>query len=328
MNLFITLFIPFVFALMSWPAVKAIGERFVLIDYPDRRKIHSIPTLKIGGFIILTGYIAGVLILKAFWFPISLSLLLVFVTGLLGDKDILGARHRLILQSAIALMFILSSGAVVKDLRLFELPVYLGIPFTIFGIAGLTNAYNIIDGMNGLCSLLGIIALLTLSILGNIYAESPVFIQSLIFIGGLTCFLLFNLRGKVFMGDAGSYMIGFMVASLSVFLAAGVKEISPFAFLLNAFIPVFDTIFSIWRRKRLGIDPFKADRRHLHHMLSRRYKSRTRALIVLVVIQAVLSTFAIVYHRETLILIILILFAALFLRRLWFKRIAIMGVRL
>lgn len=323
MHFFLIFLISFIFSMVSWPAVRAAGLRFDLIDRPDSRKIHSIPTLKIGGFLILAGYIAGTLIFRKFWFPLELAILLIFITGILGDKDILPARQRLLVQLLIVFIFILLSNSVVKDLGIFKLPAFLQIPFTLLGIVGLINAYNIVDGMNGLCSGLGIVSLLTITFLSYLYGYNDIAFQALLFSGGISGFLIFNLAGRCFMGDAGSYMIGFMVSSLSVYLAGNIKEISPFAFLLNAFIPVFDTLFAIWRRRRLHKDPFKADRRHLHHILSRRYRSRTRSVAVILTIQLFLSCLAILFHRNTYILIFLIILSIIFLRRLWFKRIKV-----
>lgn len=326
MNAIIILLMPFIFSFLSSPIAKWVGYRFELIDYPSSRKIHSSPTLKSGGIMVLTGYIAGAFILGAFWWQITIPIILIFITGILGDKDILGPKRRLLLQLIIALLFIILADAIVKDLKLFQLPLYLSVPFTILGIAGLTNAYNIIDGMNGLVSFTGIIALITIGIIGNLYGNDYILIHALIFSSSIGAFLFFNLRGKLFLGDAGSYMIGFMVGSLSVVVASKVPHLSPYAFFLNSMIPIFDTLFSIWRRKRLRRDPFQADRRHFHHMLSRRYKSRTRSLIVLILIQIVLSSLAIIFHNNTILLIAFIFIAMAFLRRLWFKRIKVGGL--
>lgn len=326
MNSFILFLIPFIFSLMFWPAAKIAGTRFGLIDYPDHRKIHSVPILKIGGFLILIGYMTGILIYQKFWLPLHLSIFLIFLTGVLGDKDLIPARQRLLVQALIALTFILMSGSVVTDLGIIELPYFLQIPFTLIGIIGLVNAYNIVDGMNGLCSGSGIISLFTIVILGYLYGNTEIATQALLFSGGIFGFLIFNLLGKCFMGDAGSYMIGFMVSTLSISLASNVKEISPFAFLLNVYIPFFDTLFTIWRRKRLHKDPLKPDRRHLHHILSRRYHSKSRSLIELLIIQLLFSVLALIFHRKTPILILILITTTLFLRRLWFRKIKIGGL--
>jgi UDP-GlcNAc:undecaprenyl-phosphate GlcNAc-1-phosphate transferase len=326
MDTILAIFIPFVFSFFSFPLAQWAGYRYELIDYPSVRKIHTSPTLKVGGMIILSGYILGVVILKTLWWQIGLCLILIFITGILGDKDILGPKKRLVLQSVFALLFIIFTGASVRDLKLFQLPSYLQIPFTVLGIVGITNAYNIIDGMNGLCSSLGIIALMTIGILGGLYDSNYILMHTLIFSSSVGAFLIFNLKGKTFMGDAGSYMIGFMVGSLSVVVASKVPYVSPYAFFLNSLIPIFDTVFAIYRRKRLSRDPFKADKRHLHHMLSRRYKSNKRSLIVLTLTQIILSSLAVLFHKSTPLLIIFILIATLFLRRLWFKRIKILGI--
>ncbi len=325
---FLIFLVPFIFSFISWPVAKAAGMRWGLIDYPNHRKIHSIPTLKTGGFLIFAGYMTGVLLCQKFWFSLNLGILLIFLIGLLGDKDLVPPKPRLLMQALIALTFILISNSVVTDIGIIELPYFLGIPFTLIGIVGLVNAYNIVDGMNGLSSGLGVISLFTIAVMSHFYGNTEIAVQALLFSGGISGFLIFNLIGKCFMGDAGSYMIGFMVSSLSISLASNVKDISAFAFLLNVYIPIFDTIFSIWRRRRLHKDPLKADKRHLHHMLSRRYGSTTKALAVLLLIQILLSGLALLFHKETLILVMLVIFSTLLLRRLWFRAIKLGSLKI
>jgi UDP-GlcNAc:undecaprenyl-phosphate GlcNAc-1-phosphate transferase len=329
-SLLLLLLLPFGVAVASWPLARSMGQKFSIIDYPNYRKVHSTPTLKTGGLLILIGYVSGLFLCKAYSHPNSQPLVLsavsIFVIGILGDKDWLNAKLRLLLQAGICLGFVMATGAVLKDLGIFTLPDFLQILFTVFAIIGVTNAFNIIDGMNGLSSGIGIIAATSLGMFAFLQGDQEIFTYAFLLCGALIGLMVFNLRGKIFMGDSGSYLTGFIVSALSVMLVVKNPEVSPFAPFLIVLIPVFDTLFAIYRRRRLNRDPFKADRRHLHHILRRRYKSNMRAVVVILLIQVVISLMAVIFYRQTAILISLAVLTALFLRRLWFKRIKLGAV--
>jgi UDP-GlcNAc:undecaprenyl-phosphate GlcNAc-1-phosphate transferase len=325
------LLLPFGVAVISWPLAKSIGLKFDIMDHPNHRKIHAVPTLRTGGLIILFAYIAGLFVSKSYSYPefqpLILSVVSIFILGIIEDKHILGAKLRLVVQAGIACFFVLSTGAVLKDLVLFPIPWFLQVPFMVFAIVGVINAFNIIDGMNGLSSGLGIIASSSLGILAFLHGDNEVFTCAVLFVSALSGFMVFNIRGKIFMGDSGSYLTGLVVSALSVMLAVRNPDVSPFAPFLVVLIPVFDTLFSIYRRQSLRRDPFKADRRHLHHILARRYKSTARAVTVILLLQAGIALLAIFFHGQTYVLVGSAILFLLFLRRLWFRRISLAKVR-
>jgi UDP-N-acetylmuramyl pentapeptide phosphotransferase/UDP-N-acetylglucosamine-1-phosphate transferase len=154
----------------------------------------------------------------------------------------------------------------------------ISIFFTIIAITGLSNAYNIIDGFNGLSSMTGII---TLSAIGYLCfrVEDLILLElALVMIGSVMGFLLLNYpRGLIFLGDGGAYLIGFWIAILSILLIDRHQEISPwFALLVNAY-PVVETTFTIYRRKIIkGKNPGQPDAMHLHSLIYRRIISRQR----------------------------------------------------
>lgn len=319
------LLLPFGVTVISWPLAKFIGIKFDIIDHPNYRKIHATPTFKTGGVIILIGYIFGLFLCKAYSYPNSQSLVLsavsIFLIGILGDKDWLNAKPRLLLQAGVCLGFIAATDAVLKDLGIFALPGFLQIPFTIFAIVGVTNAFNIIDGMNGLSSGIGFIAASTLGLLAFFQGDQEIFTYAFLLCGALAGFIVFNIKGKVFMGDSGSYLTGFVVSVLSVMLAVRNPDVSPLAPFLIVLIPVFDTLFAIWRRRRFKRDPFNADRRHIHHILRRRYRSNARAVAVILLLQTAIALMAILLYKYTIFLVGLSVFIAMFLRRLWLRKI-------
>jgi UDP-N-acetylmuramyl pentapeptide phosphotransferase/UDP-N-acetylglucosamine-1-phosphate transferase len=148
----------------------------------------------------------------------------------------------------------------------------ISILFTCIAISGLANAYNIIDGFNGLASMVAVIALIAVTYVAFRIGDTAVAIASLTMAGALVGFFLWNYpRGLIFLGDGGAYLIGFWIATVSILLISRNPQVSPwFAVLVNCY-PIFETLFSIWRRKiRQGKSPGQADAAHFHSLIYRR----------------------------------------------------------
>jgi UDP-N-acetylmuramyl pentapeptide phosphotransferase/UDP-N-acetylglucosamine-1-phosphate transferase len=148
----------------------------------------------------------------------------------------------------------------------------VAIVFTVVAVSGLANAYNIIDGFNGLASMVGIISLLAIGYVA-FKANDPVLASiCLIVIGAIGGFFIWNYpRGLIFLGDGGAYLIGYLIATLSILLIVRNPSVSPwFALLVNAY-PIFETLFTIWRRKvHQGKNPGLPDGAHFHSLIYRR----------------------------------------------------------
>ncbi len=144
--------------------------------------------------------------------------------------------------------------------------------FTCFAVAGLANAYNIIDGFNGLASMIAIIALLAISYVAFQVGDAMVIKLAFIMVGAIAGFFIWNYpRGLIFLGDGGAYLIGFWVAVLSVLIVVRNPIVSAwFALLVNAY-PIFETLFTIWRRMiHQGKNPSLPDGAHFHSLIYRR----------------------------------------------------------
>ncbi len=300
------------------------------MDIPKVRSIHVTPIPRTGGLILFSSLLLVSLLLLIFVPRIHLALwhvfpiASIFIIGFLDDILSLKFYVRLPLQLIFAACFVFLSGMYIANSGMFTLPVFIAIPFTIMCIAGVTNAYNIIDGLDGLCAGLGWIFLVLLACLSYIYDYYALVIYALLLVGSIFGFLIFNFpSAKIFLGDGGSYLVGFSVGMTAVVLLSKHPEISPWALLLMAFVPIHDTLFAISRRRRKKRSPFKADKRHLHHILRRRYRSATKAVVLILAIQLLIGVVALFFHKNTLILIVVTILSTLFLRRLWFKRITI-----
>jgi UDP-N-acetylmuramyl pentapeptide phosphotransferase/UDP-N-acetylglucosamine-1-phosphate transferase len=149
--------------------------------------------------------------------------------------------------------------------------------FTIFAITGVANAYNIIDGFNGLASMVGIITLLALAYMGYVFTDYAVIYLALVMAIAILGFFIWNYpRGLIFLGDGGAYLIGFWIAALSIMLTYRHEEVSPwFALLINGY-PILETLFTIYRRKmHQGKSPGQPDGIHFHTLIYRRVLSST-----------------------------------------------------
>ncbi len=148
----------------------------------------------------------------------------------------------------------------------------ISVIFTIIGITGLANAYNIIDGFNGLASMVAMISLLAIGYVA-FKANDPILASAcLIVIGAIGGFFVWNYpKGLIFLGDGGAYLIGFLIAGFSILLVLRNSSVSPwFALLVNAY-PIFETLFTIWRRKvHQGKNPGLPDGAHFHSLIYRR----------------------------------------------------------
>ncbi|WP_296699419.1 undecaprenyl-phosphate alpha-N-acetylglucosaminyl 1-phosphate transferase [Thiocapsa sp. UBA6158] len=284
--------------LMVWILLRvlhSLADRIGLVDRPDqRRKRHAVPVPVVGGIAIYGGILAGAL----WWFPLSshaLSLLLgagvLVAVGVMDDRFHLGVGIRFAGQSTSALLLIFGA-----DVRLDSLgdifgtgPVELGImavPVTMIAIVGMINAFNMIDGMDGLAGGLALIALGGVLAMPGV-AETSRLSIALICIA-LLPFLVHNLRllgvtrHRVFLGDAGSMLMGYLVVWTMIEVTQGPgSAIAPVAALWLTAIPLLDTFGVMARRMRRGRSPFAADRRHLHHDLLRAFGCSKKTLRVI-----------------------------------------------
>ena len=267
-------------------------------DLEGIQKFHVRAVPRIGGVAIMVGVVAGLI---AKWFsgdPVADFTLLVpaaalpaFLAGLLEDvTKRVGVRERLLataLSAAVGghllgawlqrldIPFIdqyLQAPSIAIGFDYIKLTGMLAIGLTCFAVAGVANAFNIIDGYNGLASMVAVIILLGLGYVANIVDDRLVMVTSFTMIGAICGFLLWNYpRGLVFLGDGGAYLIGFVIAELSVLLVARNPPVSAWFPLLLSFYPIFETLFTMYRRIVIGKrHPGLPDAAHLHQLIYRR----------------------------------------------------------
>jgi UDP-N-acetylmuramyl pentapeptide phosphotransferase/UDP-N-acetylglucosamine-1-phosphate transferase len=207
-----------------------------------------------------------------------LASLPVFIVGLTEDlTKVVGIKWRLLggFLSGIAFLTLFDIDAIRLDIIYLDMLLqnpWIALLFLSIAIAGLSNAYNIIDGFNGLASMVGMISLLAILYVANQVGDSLVITLAIIGIAAIAGFFLWNYpRGLIFLGDSGAYLIGFWIACASILLVVRHTSVSPwFALMVNAY-PIFETLFTMWRRfVHQGKSMGRPDGAHFHSLIYRR----------------------------------------------------------
>ncbi|HWK62135.1 MAG TPA: glycosyltransferase [Eoetvoesiella sp.] len=253
-------------------------------DLDKPQASHSRATPRVGGLAVVAGSLAGLLVLGPsnmtltwLWPVLFIAVMPVFVAGLLEDitKDV-GSGKRLVaafISAAIAwwlLGGVSRVGFAGIDWALSFWPVSL--VFTVVAVGGCTHALNIIDGMNGLAGMVATLMGASIALVALQVQDFPIFIIATALAAATLGFLVWNFPfGRVFLGDGGAYFLGFMLAELAVLLVIRNPSVSPFYALAVLFYPVFETMFSIWRRRfKRGTPVDQPDALHLHQLVFRR----------------------------------------------------------
>lgn len=279
---FINLFGTFVITCVSLFALKPVAGRLGLIDLPGGRKIHSTPTPLVGGLGIYVGTLCMSVFTPDVFFQYSAMLAisgLVLFIGIFDDARELKVSVRMGFHAFAAWLMAAVAGNQLLSLgNLMALgPVELGvlaIPLTIFATVGVINAVNMTDGIDGLSGGLVLITLAFLSIVAFIAGNAPMLQFGTLLICSILAFLVLNFRlpwkksAMIYLGDAGSTLLGFILTWLIIEVTQGSDAIMPPVYALWFLaIPLIDTVSLLIKRPLRGVNPFTAGTDHLHHRL-------------------------------------------------------------
>ncbi len=300
-----------------------------LFDSPGRHKIHSNYKPSLGGVAILLGPMISLLLGLPFleWAALKyffISLLLMFFIGLRDDIIALTPRQKLYSQFLPVILLVMLNQTTLNStyglLDLPEVPVVAIWAVSIFTLVILTNAYNLIDGLDGLAGTIGLITLTTLGIWFCLIGKLSIGMVALTFAGSLAAFLFFNWQpSKIFMGDTGALMIGFLLSYLTILFintnyqlpeGASYKfRASIASAICVVIVPVFDTLRVIILRLRQGQSPFHADRNHLHHQFLNLGFTHAQAVIFIAIINIVMIVLAWLLRNQNDLLILSVVVA-------------------
>ena len=312
-----------VFTLIATIVLTRVAERWGLVDRPGGRKQHLAPTPTIGGLVIYLVILTCMVFLnpepKVVWMMAAVSVLV--VTGVLDDAFGLGIKIRFGAQVLASCIMVFGSGLYLNKFGigvdfLDSAPAWLGILFTVFALVGLTNGFNMVDGIDGLAAghmLIGLTLVCTTMIFTSGYIPQIEWFAALF--AGIFIFFMVNVSltplRKVFLGDAGSMLLGFVMGWTLIYCSQEpTAAIHPVAALWCVALPVWDTVVVVVRRIKNRQSPFAPDRSHLHHMIIDTGISSKNALIFILSGAAIISTIGIVLSYVVSPLFSLLVFAS------------------
>lgn len=324
MILFSTLLISLFISLALIPFFKGLAIKIHAMDIPDDRKVHTRPMPRSGGIAMAVGALIPVL----FWGhtnPFILSVLtgagIIVILGLIDDIWSLGYKVKLGGQLLAALVVIFWGPVKIRHLGLLLsqnvlLPDWISIAITLIAIIGVTNAINLSDGLDGLAGGISLLSFLCIGYLAYQNGFFPVTVLAIAMVGAIFGFLRFNsYPAVIFMGDAGSQLLGFVAITLSIKITQQSSPLSPVLPLLILGFPILDTMTVLLERIAEKRHPLKADKNHFHHKLMRLGLYHTEAVFVIYLLQALLVSAAYVfrYYSEWFLLLFYLFFAGLIL---------------
>jgi UDP-GlcNAc:undecaprenyl-phosphate/decaprenyl-phosphate GlcNAc-1-phosphate transferase len=270
-----------VISIVLIPLWITVCKRWKLFDEPDSRKSHAGATPSMGGIAIYAGLFIAYLVFAEIYDHEKLrylfgALLILFFTGFFDDLMDIPPTKKMLFQ-------VISAGVIYYGgfritsfdglLWIYEFPELFAFPITLFLVVLFTNAYNFIDGVDGLAASLGVVITSCFGALFFHYGKTDYAVLSFCATGALLGFLFFNFSpAKIFMGDTGSLVIGFLIAAMAIeLLNSGIAQpeiaFSPVLLTAILFIPLYDITRVFLIRVLNGSSPFRADNNHMHHLI-------------------------------------------------------------
>ena len=275
MHYVIPFIVSMVVTMVCLPGLVRLGRKWLMVDHPGARKVHAVAVPRVGGVAMACGvFIASVFSISLqtadIWFLVAAAVLTIF--GGLDDRFDLDFRIKFVGQLAAVAIVIVAGDARIESIALDDrlwLPAWLSWPITVLFLVGVTNAVNLADGLDGLAGGTTFLCFCAIALLSGVGFPGSSTALSLAFAGAVLGFLRFNTYpASVFMGDAGSQLLGFSIGVLSIRATQSASsEISAAIPILLLAVPILDTLSVMVQRIAEGRSPFSPDKNHIHHKL-------------------------------------------------------------
>jgi UDP-GlcNAc:undecaprenyl-phosphate GlcNAc-1-phosphate transferase len=330
-NIYILAIITALVSIIITPLVKRFAIKVNAIDIPkDERRVHNKPIPIMGGLALYISFVIGTIlyngILTTSQLGIIIGVTIIVIGGIIDDIKELSPKYKLLIQIIAAICLLISGvriSIITNPFRSFYPYLNIGwihIPVTIIWIVGVTNAFNLIDGLDGLAAGIAFISSVTLMIVSILNGRLEAAFLTAVLSGAILGFLPYNFNpASIFMGDTGSQLLGFLLAAISI--EGAIKSATAFVIavpILAFGLPIYDTLFAMIRRKVNGRPMMQADKGHLHHRLLDMGLSQKQAVVIMYFISAVLGGIAIIamqmstqraYFLLALVIVIIVLIA-------------------
>ncbi|MFZ2397693.1 MAG: MraY family glycosyltransferase [Smithella sp.] len=286
------------------PIAIKLADKYHMVDFPNPRKVHTIPIPRIGGLAMALGAAVPIV----FW-TVRDDFVIAYLTGagilalfgLMDDMKGLGYKAKFTGQIIAAMVVVFygglrinSLGTLLPDTML--LPEWFAVSLSIVAVVGVTNAINLSDGLDGLAGGISLLCFCCIGYLAYLEGNTAILIISLALAGAIFGFLRFNTHpASLFMGDTGSQLLGFSAVVLAIKITQGNTPLSPVLPLIILGFPVLDTLTVMVERVREGRSPFSPDKNHFHHRLLRLGLYHAEAVFIIYLIQAMMVVSAIFF---------------------------------
>lgn len=327
-------------AYAATPLMIRLAKLVGAIDVPkDDRRVHTVPIPRLGGLAIFLGFIAGLLYLNDIdsrMFGVLTGAAIIVTLGFFDDIKPLPAKFKFLVQ-VIAAIIVIRSGVTIPRVSnplhfilgggYIELGIW-SYPLTIVWIVGVTNAINLVDGLDGLAAGISIISATTLLVAALSTGQDFAALLAALVAASTLGFLPYNFNpAKIFMGDTGALFLGYMLSVISVMgVLKGAAALSILVPIFAIGLPIFDTLFAMVRRALSGKSMMEADKGHLHHKLLDAGMSQKQAVLTLYSISAVLGFSAVALVEVTLKVAFVVVFAVFLLASMGAKYLGLVEV--
>lgn len=338
-SVIVKLFVTMILSAAITPFVVKLAYILGAVDKPNARRVNIKPMPTMGGLAIFIAFNFSTFVLLREQFPthelfsVFLAECIIILTGIIDDIRELSPKAKLAGILAAALVIYFLAGIRINEVTLpiigsFELG-WWSLPITIIWIIAITNAVNLIDGLDGLATGVSIIALFTMGVMAYFFLNmTNVYVAIWIFamVAALVGFLPHNFHpASIFLGDTGSLFIGFMMA---VFSLKGLKNVTFITLLMPVVImgvPITDTVYAILRRLLNKKPIMQADKHHLHHRLMQLGLSHRQTVLVIYGLSLVFAFISMLYPLSTLWGSVLLTIGVLFGLELFIESIGLLG---
>jgi UDP-GlcNAc:undecaprenyl-phosphate/decaprenyl-phosphate GlcNAc-1-phosphate transferase len=312
MHYVIPFIVSMVVTMVCLPGLVRLGRKWLMVDHPGARKVHAVAVPRVGGVAMACGvFIASVFSISLqpadIWFLVAAAVLTTF--GALDDRFDLDYRIKFVGQLAAVAIVIVAGDARVESIALDDrlwLPAWLSWPITVLFLVGVTNAVNLADGLDGLAGGTTFLCFCAIALLSGVGFPGSSTALTLAFAGAVLGFLRFNTYpASVFMGDAGSQLLGFSIGVLSIRATQSASsEISAAIPILLLAVPILDTLSVMVQRIAEGRSPFSPDKNHIHHKLLALGFDHHEAVMLIYAIQGALFVMGYFLRFESDLLIL------------------------
>ena len=325
-NILTIILVTFFVSLLLVPIIKKLAMHVGAMDMPDKRKVHNVPMPRLGGLAIYAAFLVGYILfgeITTQMISILIGSFIILLIGIFDDIKPIGAKYKFLVQIVAALIVVIYGQIYFTEITFLGLRLQFNLlisyVLSTFFIVAISNAINLIDGLDGLAGGISTIYFLTITIIAVILNKLTGLdiLLSVILFGSTLGFLFHNFPpAKIFMGDSGSLFLGFMIsviALVSYKVATLTSLIIPIVILA---IPIFDTALAILRRLLKKESIGAPDKEHFHHQLLKLNFSNRISIIIIYSINIVFSVVSILYvignTKEAIFIYVILMILLLF----------------